>query len=402
MVTWLRAIAKKGFLNSSMAGLSGRVLPVHPQPKEDEIFSSWLCRIAQANGIKLHTLEVQLWGRDKQIWTRDIDGSGDDETLSVISSLCGTPFERAYQTSLRGLEGKLFDKLVRGNTPWVLPAGVYHRKRKRPFMQFCPICLVTDKTPYYRRSWRLALTTFCDKHNVMLHDRCPQCQAPVMFYRQELGDRWTVGFRSLTSCTTCGFDLGTAQVKPVVVVDRLALLTLRHQVRFLDLGWTFNDGRVFQYSQAYFSALRNLLQKLMSPWSIRRLREVVETQFSLPSIQVSRAREPFEYYGVTERHQLLQVATWYLMDWPSRFQRIFRENGCRYSELMRDFTDAPYWFQSDASYLERLPLGASPDEMAAMRALLQKTTDAKRRNRLQHLMLRRLSGMPLAQFWRTD
>ncbi|WP_190287761.1 TniQ family protein [Massilia sp. NR 4-1] len=382
----------RGCIDKDMDGLSGLVLPAHPQPKEDEIFSSWMCRIAQANGIKLHTLEVQLWGRDKQIWTRDIDRSVDDETLSTIAALCGTSFERAYETCLRELEGKLFEKLVMGNSPWILPAATYHRTRKRPFMQFCPTCLAKDKSPYYRRSWRLALTTFCDKHNVMLHDRCPKCEAPVMFYRQELGDRWITSIQSLTLCTSCGFDLRDAKVDEVMVVDRHALLTLRLQLRNLDLGWTFNDKQMFQYSQLYFSVLRNLIQKMMLPWTIRRLLTVAQVKFSLPSIKGSRARGLFEFYGVFERHLLLQVATWYLMDWPVRFQGLFRANRCRYSELVRDFKDVPYWFQSAASILEKLPLGASPEEMAAMRALLQKATDPKYRRRLQHLILRRLPG----------
>ena len=382
-----------------MHGLSGRVLPAHPQPKEDEIFSSWLCRIAQANGMKLHTLEVQLWGREKQIWTRDIDRSVDDETLSQIAALCGTRFERAYETSLRALEGKLFDKLVLGQSPWVLPAAIYHRTRKRPFMQFCPICLARDKEPYYRRSWRLALTTFCDKHNVMLHDRCPKCETPVMFYRQELGDRWTVSIQSLTLCTGCGFDLRDAEVDEVMVVDHHALLTLRLQLRNLDLGWTFNDKHMFQYSQLYFSVLRNLIQKMMSPWTVRRLLTVAQVKFSLPQIKGERAREPFEFYGVAERHQLLQVATWYLMDWPLRFQALFRANGCRYSELMRDFEDVPYWFRRDASLLERLPAGPCLEEQAAMRALLQRDLGHKHRKQLRRLIQERLNRISWSDFF---
>jgi len=166
-------------------GLSGHVLPIHPQPKPDEIFSSWFCRIAQDNGMKLHTLEVQLWGRDKQIWTRDIDRSIDEPTLAKVAAVSSTTIERARETCLRSYEGRMFERLnVAGNSDWILPSGIFHRKRKRPGMQFCPLCLATDETPYYRKAWRLALSTFCDLHDVMLHDRCPKCQSPVIFHRQ--------------------------------------------------------------------------------------------------------------------------------------------------------------------------------------------------------------------------
>lgn len=381
-----------------MAGLSGSVLPVHPQPKDDEIFSSWLCRISQANGLKLHTLEVQLWGREKQIWTRDIDRTIDADTLNRVASVCGTPLDRANETTLRALEGKLFEKLLVGNSPWVIPAAIYHRTRRRPFMQFCSRCLATDKIPFYRRSWRLALSTFCDEHDVMLRDSCPECKAPIMFYRQEMGQRYVTSVESLSLCTSCGFDLRTAKCEEVNVVDAHALATLRLQIRSFALGWTYNDKYMFQYGQLYFDVLRNLMQKLMSPWTIQRLRHLVEEKFSLPPISRSRVREPFEYFGVNDRHQLLQVATWLLMEWPTRFQSLFREKRCRYSELMREFDNAPYWFQHEAGKLEHLPLGASPGEVDSMRKLLAATEDTKRRKQLQHIMLIRLGRIPLDKF----
>ncbi len=349
--------------------------------------------------MKLHTLEVQIWGRKKQIWTRDIDRSIDEQTLACVASLCGTRLEVARETCLRSFEGRLFESLnVKGNSDWILPAGVFHRLRRRPHMQYCPLCLAADRVPYFRKHWRTAIATFCVVHNVMLRDRCPNCQAPVMFYRQEMGDRWAMPVHHLSRCSSCSFDLSRAAAEKALVLDKQAFATLRLQIDYMDQGWTWTDKKTFHYSHLYFAVLRNLVQKLSASWTPRRLRWAAQIRLGCSIDHLLTVREPFEYRDLHVRHVLVQMATWYLLDWPVRFQGLFSANRCRHSELVRDFKDVPYWFQSATSILEKLPLGASPEEMAAMRALLQKATDPKRRRRLQHLISRRLSGMPLAEF----
>jgi uncharacterized protein (DUF983 family) len=375
------------------AGLSGTVLPVHPQPKPDEIFSSWLCRIAKDNGIKLHTLEVQLWGRGKQIWTRDIDRSIDDATLTKVAVVSGTPVERAQETCLRSYEGKLFERLnVVGNSDWILPSGVVHRKRKHRSMQFCPLCLATDIEPYYRKTWRLALSTFCDLHDVLLHDCCPKCQSPVMFHRQELGNRWAWKVESLTLCTSCGFDLKRAAAYQAPVVEIEAWTTLKSQLFFLYQGWTFSGDETFFYSHLYFEVVRNLVHKLRSNWTTGRLMQYALQKFSVDQKLEIQGKLPFEFYGVVERHYLLQIATWYLLDWPNRFLEVGRNLRIRYSELMRDFPEVPFWFFDRARYLENKPLGPCDEEKTAMRSLWEDTNDLIKKEQLKRVIRQRLAN----------
>lgn len=374
-------------------GLSGAVLPVHPQPKPDEIFSSWFCRIAQENSIKLHTLEVQLWGRGKQIWTRDIDRSIDAPTLALVALVSGTAMERAQDTCLRSYEGKLFERLnVAGNSNWILPAGVFHRTRKRPGMQFCPLCLASDEIPYYRKAWRLALSTFCDVHDALLHDCCPKCHSPVMFHRQELGERWACRVESLTLCTGCGFDLKRAAAYQAPVVDIHAWLTLKSQLFFLDNGWTFISNATLSYSHLYFDVLRNLIHKMLSNWTTSRLLHQIQSKFPISQNFSVRHNVPFEFYGVKERHYILQMATWYLLDWPNRFLEINKKLRIRYSELMREFETAPFWFLDEVKQLEIKPLGPSEGEMAAMRALLESTDDPIKRKQLKKTIRQRIGN----------
>lgn len=381
-------------------GLSGTVLPVHPQPKRDEIFSSWLCRIAKGNGIKLHTLEVKLWGRGKQIWTRDIDRSVDTATLTKVAAVSGTPIERAQETCLRSYEGKLFEQLnVAGNSDWILPSGVVHRKRKHRGMQFCPLCLATDIDPYYRKTWRLALSTFCDRHDVLLHDCCPRCQSPVMFHRQELGNRGAWKVESLSFCTTCGFDLKRAATFLAPAVEIEAWTTLKSQLCFLNEGWTFAGNETFPYSHLYFDVLRNLMHKLRANWTTGKMLQYALERFSLdPQLEI-QGKLPFEFYGVKERHYLLLIATWYLLDWPNRFLEIGRNQRIRYSELMRDFVEVPHWFVDKIQLLENKSVGPSEGELAAMLALWKGTDDLVKKTQLKRKIRQRVANQSINFFY---
>jgi hypothetical protein len=219
-----------------------------------------------------------------------------------------------------------------------------------------------------------------------------------MFYRQELGDRWSSGVGPLSLCTICRFDFREIIAEKAAIFDCQAFLILRLQMRYLSAGWTFNDKQIFQYSRLYYDVLRNLVQKMMSPWTTRRLLDVASQRFTIPPLQSSRAREPFENFSVAQRHALLQVATWYLLDWPDRFHKIFRENRCRYSELMRDFENPPYWFYNDASLLEHLPVGPCSEEIASMRVVWSRAQNAKERTRLRGFIKRRLNNMRWSDF----
>lgn len=42
----------------------GELWPAHPRPLKDELLSSWIVRVIQANGIKLQTLSRMLFGEN--------------------------------------------------------------------------------------------------------------------------------------------------------------------------------------------------------------------------------------------------------------------------------------------------------------------------------------------------
>jgi len=349
--------------------------------------------------MKLHTLEVQLWGREKQIWTRDIDRSISDDTLRDFAAVCGTSIDKARETCLRSYEGTLFQTLiVNGNSNWILPFGIRHRKRKRHGMQFCPLCLATDEYPYFRKSWRLAFSTFCDLHDVMLHDRCPQCKSPVMFHRQELGDRWSWQVMSLSFCTSCGFDLKRSPTYQASAVEIHTWNAIKAQRLLLESGWVIAGAQTFAYAHLYFDVLRNLIRNLLSTRKTSQLMVHSRRELGLDDEYEKRVRTSFEYLDVGQRHTVVQIATWLLLDWPHKFLQMASEARLRHSELMAEFEDPPYWFANEVRCLEINPLGPSPGEKDAMRALWQMPRSRADRQFLKRQILKRIGNGPIKEF----
>lgn len=163
------------------------IWPVHPHPLPDELLSSWMIRIARANGFKVHNFYALFFGRDRQIWNRDIDLHAPQWLLEGLSARTGTQPHRIYQTTLRAFESILFETYVEGGrNRWVLPLGIFHRVRKAYGQQFCPRCLGEDEVPYLRRAWRLAIVTVCAQHAIVLQDRCGSCGRALEPHRTDM------------------------------------------------------------------------------------------------------------------------------------------------------------------------------------------------------------------------
>lgn len=68
----------------------------------------------------------------------------------------------------------------------ILNIGIYHRSRQSFGLQYCPLCLKEDLTPYYRKRRRLSYMTICHTHHIHLLDRCSHYSAPIMPHRIDI------------------------------------------------------------------------------------------------------------------------------------------------------------------------------------------------------------------------
>jgi len=328
-------------------GLSGRLWPVHPHRIPDELLSCWFARTANDNRYKVHAFGSAIFGVRKFSILRDMDRCATDDFLTRMSEKTGVEVEDLKGGMLQSYEGKVFDRLnPSGPTNWVLPSNAYVNSRRRYGLQFCPLCLFFDKQPYYRVRWRLAFSTICDVHGTLLHDRCPKCEAPIIFYRNDVGDSPTYRRLDFTRCWTCGFDLRRAPAYSPPGPDGQALITLRNLISFAaELGWWNQGSQHIPYSTLYFFALHWLLSFLGRREGVPLLSEISRQSRRPVTVSHERRRCEFESKSIQERHELLVSVLWLLEEWPERYFRVARAARMTHSVLI-DRGPFPYWFDA--------------------------------------------------------
>lgn len=327
--------------------LSGNLWPAHPKPMPDELLSSWIVRIAQANGLKLQTFCDRAFGNEHQLWNRDIDRLAPPWLLSTLARRTGTSLPAIRRTTLDCYIGRLYRrKQQAGQLRWILPVGVYHRTRIRHGMQFCPQCLLEDAQPYFRTVWRVAALTYCAKHQLRLYDRCPACDAPVAYHRRELGRPAATDPGPLSLCHACSFDLRNAEL-----------------LRFLPYEESIGVGLVALASYitdstasldiAHMDVLHQLCKTMVSMRESTLLAEFVIHAIDAPDLAVPRGRYAFESRPIEHRDHIIQLASWVLAAPQLRLPAAWRSKTVRYNHLIRDFPSPPEWYCSIIEPLNR-------------------------------------------------
>ena len=166
--------------------------PVAVAPQDDELLSSWLHRLALANGLAPRHLSDVL-GLGAGMWSARLDGVLADGTLDVLHRQTGVARARIAMMTLGAGPGIRL----------LLPLRHVASRKAATWLQFCPDCLAGDEAPYFRRRWRWATRISCWEHGCGLRDRCPHCGDGIAAFAQ----------RDLIAqhvCCQCGHDLRIA------------------------------------------------------------------------------------------------------------------------------------------------------------------------------------------------
>ena len=368
---------------SAVGRTRGGLWPLHPKPEDDELLSSWLVRLASANRLKIHTFCSLAWP-GKQIWNRDIDKSADLEILEKLSVKTGTPIRRVSATTLAAYANILYEQHnTLGPTPWIMPVGVYHRTHRQFGLEFCPICLAEDKKPYFRRKWRLAFVVTCEKHHILLHDRCPCCGAAVNFHRDEMGVHRKFFADSLTLCHVCRFDLRRIDGFHITQVTRMESKFTSMLLQTMDNGYVQLNEVVATYSQLFFAGLRQLMKIVaMENNRIAELRRAIGEEFGIEvySPPSPRSHQDVQEMGIIARRRLLGTVCCLLDEWPERFIELSRQYKVWSSLWLRhqeppvraNMPPAPFWLWSVVhDHLYRAKYHPSGEEITAAIAYLR-------------------------------
>ena len=328
---------------SGLVGLNQLLWPIRYKPLPDELLSCWLIRLAHGHGLKVQTFCNLLFGQRRQVWNRDVDRLGPPWLMDELSRRTGAPLALVEHTCLRTLEGELFPQFkLSGALPWVLTMGMYHRKRSAYGQLFCPLCMKSDEVPYYRRSWRLAFMTVCPAHDVMLHDRCPGCTAPLNFHRVEMGRGGLDDALEMSMCHACGMDLRRSSVRPVQ--------TYLPEIHAWMLAMASRGVEAHELDD--WNVMHHLARLMLSEIPNLSLHGHLCRQVGAPEWPMPQGRTPIESCELELRHHLMQLIGYLMLDLPGRLDDAWRSRAIRYNHMLKDFRNAPVGYELMVSRFE--------------------------------------------------
>jgi len=150
-------------------------LPLHPQPQPLESFTSYITRLAEANGLRSMSELAGLIGISYNRLASLCTSPDYPATISyaALSQITGCPEERLQQTTflpliqrfgcstgLRTLQQFLAGSLASG-------------------LRYCPCCLAEYSPAYYSLLWRFLALPGCALHGLQFLNQCGHCQSPL-------------------------------------------------------------------------------------------------------------------------------------------------------------------------------------------------------------------------------
>ncbi|MEE4640110.1 MAG: TniQ family protein [Wenzhouxiangella sp.] len=177
--------------------IAGHRWPIDVFPRAGELLSSWLHRLAHANGIPPRHFGAVIGCRAVN-WTARLDRSLTTDILETLVTHTAVPRDVIAALALSP------DPLSRMRLPLhPMPRADRTEAATAFWLQYCPACLAEDEHPYFHRAWTLATRVTCFRHGCPLRDRCPACRAGIAPFAQArlVGQRF---------CAFCGADLAVA------------------------------------------------------------------------------------------------------------------------------------------------------------------------------------------------
>jgi hypothetical protein len=155
---------------------AGRRWPVEVRLAPGELLSSWLHRVAHANGVPPRYFGAVL-GAVGEAWSAQLDRHLPEAVRRILldhTSICPEELDGLClgpsQLSVVWLRAR--------------PQDVGTSPVQSCWLQFCPACLREDEVPHFRRGWTLATRVSCFRHGCRLRDRCPSCGLGLAPFRQ--------------------------------------------------------------------------------------------------------------------------------------------------------------------------------------------------------------------------
>lgn len=235
-------------------------LPAHPCPEPMESLTSYLLRVAEANGIRsINDLLITFFPK-RHVYKHKLFTDYCPPSLEYLSQATVCTEEQLIGTTLYYFSKKFGLK----NTASAL--GSFLSLSLSPNLRYCPQCLATQSFRYYSLLWRFNILSGCIIHGNRLADVCGHCHKPIP---------WSKLRPPLDICSLCHENLSKSPLEPMTSREWLAAYGCHFDLEFLlgaeNLSLDPPLGMEHHHRMAQISQRRSS----MTLW-LRRVRKEIE------------------------------------------------------------------------------------------------------------------------------
>lgn len=329
-------------------------LPARPPPLPNELFLSWVARLAKEN-LSEPTSFTQIILPKTNIWSGCINGyscKAPHKTLAQLTGYSEEEIELLYTLSF--IEKHYIWLNENYCRHYLIPAKARGFDYKNNWLQFCPKCLQDDEYPYYRNQWRIFFLPICAKHLCVLHNCCPECKKPIHFHKLPYH------LDSLVYCFNCGFNLSEAPINSVHPSSSLAEYSIRMQAG-IEHGWVNINPQAQTLMPLYVAGIWLILKAILTKKGAAKLRE----KLAVPPTMYKTSFLKQECINQQDVLQLFTAIAKLLHDWPLSFNRTCEELKLPKVAFRINESQVPFWLSNELNTLNKQPYWPSNDEFRA-------------------------------------
>ncbi|MGP5538258.1 TniQ family protein [Psychrobacter glacincola] len=313
---------------------------------KDELIRSWLVRNALFFNMKPAQLSTIIF-QNTDVWKSDIDVQLSKRSIQSLLNAVEILEKDLHQTLISSKCGNFYPHLNDSKqVKWLLQLGV-HQRRQKNSLQYCPACIASDKTPYFRTYWRLGFLTACHIHNICFLDDCPNCNYPIDLVRYKKTNDIPFEPLDYLKCDQCSFDLRDApRIKP----SHYELEANREHFNLLVEGYGSVGNLSFSYSHIYYDGLKRIMSLfLCSEKGIDMFEYIVNaydlnTGYNERRAEISLHSEP-DHLPIQMRKIGIIFSHHIMKDWPVSFIKICKKFGVTKRFIYSPYLKYPFWLQ---------------------------------------------------------
>lgn len=315
------------------------VLPWHPHPEKDEVFSSWFLRFASGYGLTANELsrrigislpEIDDWHQGVKLATR--------RYAAIAALKTGLPVSDLRRMLVCELEGLVpqnkYESPSKDEDTWITRFVL--GRRLHFFGEFCPLCLSTHYP--YSLNWKISLFVSCPVHRCLLSGRCESCGKRFAglkhLYSVDLSNRLNL----MKSCPSCSVSLGNDTSTTPVLPEVGELEEVhRHLIR---------ERSCFSYFSLWYLLLNDLIHALR--WKGFEDRTLLSRVDWDESTAGTKGPMRFEMCSPIQREHLVRAVMNIFREWP---RALLDVAGCCTTYYWLDrlpISLVPKWFRDAA------------------------------------------------------